>query len=130
MSQSYAVFIMMSNYFHDVATAMLMAASAALWLILKFYEKDAAGDSLVFLAKLHRGFSKLIIFSWVWIISAGLFRILTFRIYEWPNAVEKHQEYGLLVKYCIASAMMAGGAWLWSLVGRRMQALGAVQRGV
>lgn len=128
MSQPLAVFIMMSNYFHDVATAMIMAGSSSMWLILKIYEKSDSRDSGAFLLRLYRGFSKMIVFSWAWIVSAGLLRILTFRIYEWPNAVEKHQEYGLTIKYCVALGMMAAGAWMWSLVVVRMRAIGAAKR--
>ncbi len=123
MSHPLAVFIMMSNYFHDVATAMVMASSIALWVIMKFFEGSASPDAVDFLLRLYRGISKLVVFSWAWIFSAGLIRLFTFRIYEWPNAVAKNQEYGLMVKYCLALGMMAGGAWLWYVVAARMRAL-------
>lgn len=126
MSQPAAVFIMMSNYFHDVATAMIMASSVAMWIILKIYEDSSKPDARTFLVHLYQGISKMVIISWVWIVSAGLLRFITFNAYEWPNAVEKHQEYGLMVKYVIALAMMAGGAWLWVIVAKRMKAITAV----
>jgi len=126
MSRSAAVFIMMSNYFHDVATAMIMASSVAMWVILKIYEDSTKPDDRAFLVHLYQDISKVVIVSWVWIVSAGLLRFITFNTYEWPNAVEKHQEHGLMVKYVIALAMMAGGAWLWVMVAKRMRALTAV----
>ena len=126
MSQPVAVFIMMSNYFHDVATAMIMASSVAMWVILKRYEKNGSPGSTALLLWVYKGISKVVIFSWVWILSAGLLRFLTFRTYEWPNAVEKHQEYGLMVKYVIALAMMVGGACLWMVLQKKMRALSSL----
>jgi hypothetical protein len=35
MSQEFAVFLLMNNYFHDVATAMLMACAIVLWTLGK-----------------------------------------------------------------------------------------------
>lgn len=128
MSQPAAVFIMMSNYFHDVATAMIMASSVAMWVILKRYEDNAKPDAMAFLLRLYQGISKMVIVSWVWILSAGLLRLITFNTYEWPNAVENHHEHGLTVKYGIALAMMAGGAWLWIMVMKRMKAITRLYR--
>lgn len=128
MSQPLAVFIMMSNYFHDVATAMIMASSVTMWVILSRYEKNSSPGSAALLVWLYKGISKVVIFSWVWILSAGALRFLTFRTYEWPNAVEKHQESALMVKYCIALAMMVGGAYLWLLLMKKMRALTSLHR--
>jgi hypothetical protein len=128
MSQPAAVFIMMSNYFHDVATAMIMASSVTMWVILRRYEKNSSPGSIALIVWLYKGISKVVIFSWGWILSAGILRFLTFRTYEWPNAVEKHQEYGLMVKYGIALAMMAGGAYLWMVLIKKMRALTLLHR--
>lgn len=128
MSQPAAVFIMMSNYFHDVATAMIMASSVTMWVILKRYEKNGSPETTALLVGLYKGISKVVIFSWVWILSAGLLRFLTFRTYEWPNAVEKHQENGLMVKYVIALAMMVGGAYLWILLLKKIRSLTSLQQ--
>jgi len=35
MSPEFAVFLLMNNYFHDVATAMLLACAIVLWSIEK-----------------------------------------------------------------------------------------------
>lgn len=124
MSQAYAVVIMMSNYFHDVATAMIMACGVGMWVIIRKYENGGSG-SLAFLLRLYRGMRAVVIFSWAWIVFAGLLRLATFSAYEWPIAMAKHQETGLLAKYGIALSMVAAGSYLWLRVTRKMKAVSA-----
>jgi len=38
MSPELGVLIMMNNYFHDVATALLMASGYVIWVIVKKYD--------------------------------------------------------------------------------------------
>lgn len=123
MSPGYAVFLLMNNYFHDVATAMLLACGIALWIIIKQREgiKDPAAAG--YFLKLARGINGVAKFSLGWIIIAGIPRVLTFRSFEWPNAVGKHHEAGLIAKYVIALAMMLAGAWLWARLSKRIRGL-------
>lgn len=125
MSPEYAVVVMMSNYFHDVATAMIMACAVGMWVILRKYEGRGSSGPLVFLMRLYRGMWALVIISWAWVVTAGLLRLATFRSYEWPIAMAKHQEAGLLLKYGIAVSMVAAGSYLWLRVTRRMKTLSA-----
>lgn len=127
MSQSVAVFIMMSNYFHDVASAMIMACSVTMLLVLGRYDRTAEPGAGTIIHRLYRGISKVVIFSWLWVLSAGLLRVMTFNEYEWPNAVIKHQEYALMVKYCLGLAMLGGGAFMWTIVRKKMRAAAAAQ---
>ena len=120
---------MMSNYFHDVATAMIMASSVAMWVILKRFENPDSPEATDFLFRLYHGISRMVIVSWIWIVTAGILRLATFSSYEWPTAIENHHEYGLMVKYGIALSMMAGGAAFWSKVMKRMKAVTRRYRG-
>lgn len=121
---------MMSNYFHDVATAMPMACGVAMWLILKRYEAMPGPSALSSLIRLYRGISKIMIFSVVWIVGGGTIRILTLRSFEWANAAAKNQLKGLVLKYIIGTALMAGGAYLWIRLKRRIGEIqGAGSRG-
>ena len=122
MSQPMAVFILMSNYFHDVATAMLVACSFSLWVILtKYGQQDETKRD--FFARLYRAIKRIVIFSWIWIVSAGAIRIATFRSFEWVNAVEKHHETALIVKYVVAAVMIIGGSSAWIVLRRKAESL-------
>lgn len=127
MSQPFAVFILMSNYFHDVATAMLVACSFSLWVILEKYGQQDETKRLFF-ARLYRAIRNVVIFSWIWIVSAGILRIATFRSFEWVNAVEKHHETALLVKYGIAAVMVFVGSYTWIVLRRKAAAILGVSK--
>lgn len=123
MSQPLAVFILMSNYFHDVATAMLAACSFSLWVALTKYGMQEDRMNKEFFARLYKALRKVVIFSWVWIVAAGAIRMVTFRSFEWINAVEKHHEAALMVKYAVASVMIIAGAYSWTVLSRRAENL-------
>ncbi len=123
MSRSFAVFILMSNYFHDVATALLLASGIVMRVIVKNLEKEKGADEAQtrYFTALYRSVTYLAWFSVAWIVAGGVLRIATFSSFEWPNAVEKHLETGLIVKYIIALCMTAAGAVLWVRLARRMK---------
>ena len=116
MSQGFATFLLMNNYFHDVATAMLLACTVVLWILLKHLGEERDGVLIRYAAALYRGVTGIFRFSVLWIIASGILRVATFRSFEWFNTTQKHFEAGLLVKYGIAIAMMTVGALLWRRV--------------
>jgi len=118
MTPSFATFILMSNYFHDVATAMLLACGVVLRVLAR--NRDQEGDAVLrrYADDMHRSVNRLAWFSVVCVISKDILRIATFRSFEWWNAVQKHLEVALLVKYGIATLMMIAGAVLWMKYGK------------
>jgi len=125
MSPGFAVFVLMNNYFHDVATALILACGAAAWMLLKRVENAASGSVTAYFLVLYNKITRVFWFSIGWIIVGGIIRALTFSTFEWPNAVEKHHEAGLIAKYAIATIMMVIGAYLWIVVSRRVKKLHA-----
>lgn len=119
MSPSLAVFIMMNNYFHDVATAMLVACAIAMRVLLLGYEGNKGPDTKAFFLRLYQGISKIVIASVIWIAAGGALRILTLSSYEWKNAVDKGHTPGLIAKYIIALAMVVAGSFLWISLRKR-----------
>ena len=113
MTPGFAVFILMNNYFHDVATAMLLASAIALRMMLNKAETSSAQTTLPVLERLARFMTQIFWFSIAWIVVSGIVRAATFREFEWANAVALHHEAGLIAKYVIAVAMMVVGGFLW-----------------
>ncbi len=124
MSPSFAVFILMNNYFHDVATSMLLATAIAMRLVLGRVEAGSDGATLGYVRKLAKNTIRLLWFSVAWIIVSAIPRVLTFRSFEWANAVQLHHEAGLIAKYVIAAGMMIAGVWLWAGLLRDMRQRG------
>jgi hypothetical protein len=108
----------MSNYFHDVATAMLLACGIVLRVLARNQDQEKDAVLRKYADDMHRSVNRLAWFSVVWIIAGGILRFATFRSFEWWNAVQKHLETALLVKYGIATLMMIAGAVLWVKYGK------------
>lgn len=113
MSPGFAVFILMNNYFHDVATAMLLACAIALRMVLSQAGESRDQRAAASFVRLYNGINRVAWFSMAWIVLSGIVRVATFREFEWANAVEKHHEAGLMAKYVLAFLILAAGAWLW-----------------
>lgn len=121
MTQGFATFILMNNYFHDVATAMLLACSIVLWVFLKHLRTDDDRVLLGYARKLYGGVSTIFWFSVAWIIVSGFIRVATFTSFEWVNAGRGRFEAGLVMKYAIAGCMILIGIFLWSRLSREMK---------
>ncbi|MBI5640798.1 MAG: hypothetical protein HZA17_10255 [Nitrospirae bacterium] len=111
---------MMNNYFHDVATAMLMASGVTMWVILVRAEKAGSPDALDFMFRLYQGISKVVIGSLIWITVSAIPRILTFSSFEWANAFSRNHVPGLLAKHVVAFIILLCGMLLWIRLIKRI----------
>ncbi len=124
MSPEFGVFIMMSNYFHDVATALLAASGIALWIVLERFESSKRTDeSRKYFLKIYRSIVRFAWFSVSWILMAGLLRIVYFADFEWANAVEKNQETALVAKLVIAFVFVVFGVFIWLALNKKVKRL-------
>ena len=121
MSEGFAVFILMSNYFHDVATAMLLAAGAAMWIIMKTYERMNSPVLKPLLLSLSRSMIRIVWVSIAFIVIGLVLRLMTLRQFEWANAVNNDIIPGLVAKYIIATIMLAAGMFLWIALIKKLK---------
>lgn len=110
MSEPFAVFLLMNNYFHDVATAMLLACGIVMWALLKAGSSVSENGASAYASAMLRSVTRLVRFSVAWIVASGVIRIATIESFEWKNFTDKGLEAGLIAKYVIAVVMMAVGA--------------------
>lgn len=110
MSEPFAVFLLMNNYFHDVATAMLLACGIVMWAILKAGSSVSENGASAYASAMLRSVIRLVRFSVAWIVASGVIRVATIESFEWKNFTDKGLEAGLIAKYVIAVVMMAVGA--------------------
>ncbi len=126
MSPAAGIALMMNNYFHDVATALLMASAFALWVMLRRYDASPRGrEAARYFLDLHRSMTRLARFSLAWIVLGGIPRTIWYGEFEWANAAGRGQVAALVVKHVIAFGFVAGGAVLWARLRRRVAALRA-----
>jgi len=121
MSQTLGVILMMNNYFHDVATALLLAGGVALRMMMN--RLGAARDEAVreyFLA-LHRGMTRIVKIALVWIVLGGIPRVAFYTEFEWAHAAGKGQIPALLMKHLLFFVIVGVGARLWFTLNARVR---------
>lgn len=121
MSPVAGVALMMNNYFHDVATALLAASAVALVALLRLHDRAGGGaDAARLFLDMHRAMARLARFSLAWIVLGGIPRTIWYADFEWANAAGRGQVTALAVKHVVAFALVAGGVVLWRRLGRRV----------
>jgi hypothetical protein len=123
ISPALGLAIMMNNYFHDVATALLLGSAVALWAMVKRF--DPAGGPAVtrYLLRIHGAMTGLARIALAWIVLGGVPRVIFFMDFEWANAVGRLQVPALVLKHVLIFAAVGAGAALWLRLRRRMREL-------
>lgn len=113
------VLIIMNNYFHDVATAMLLSSALILWLLGRKALADGEQGRRWFAAA-YRVLTRVAIFSILWIVVGGIPRTIFFQDVEW-NMADPSNRYlftALMVKHAFMWLAVGLGVWLWSRMRR------------
>lgn len=125
MNPILGVLIMMNNYFHDVATALLLAGGIAMWTIVKKLGDSTEEGVQRYFLDIYRSITRLAKFSLYWILIGGVPRILAYKEFEWANAVGKSQVPALIVKHILVFAFVGGGAYMWIKLGKKIKGIKA-----
>lgn len=107
------VLLIMNNYFHDVATALLLASAVILWVLGRQAKAQGPG-SLRFMAIAYATLTRFAIGALVWIIVGGIPRTIFFAQLEWDPAVTRFLVPALIVKHVLMFAAVTSGAVLWA----------------
>lgn len=111
------VAIMMNNYFHDMATGLLVGSGFALHAIIRIQASMNTTEATLFFLKTNRQMVKLFKFALWWVILGGIPRTIFYTSFEWANAADKLQIPALAVKHVMMFAAVVWGIVAW----RRMQ---------
>ena len=111
------VAIMMNNYFHDMATGLLVGSGFALHAIIRIQASMNTLESTLFFLKTNRQMVKLFKFALWWVVLGGIPRTIFYTSFEWANAADKLQIPALAVKHVMMFAAVVWGIVAW----RRMQ---------
>jgi hypothetical protein len=108
------VLIILNNYFHDVATAMLFSSALIIWLLARSARHEGA-DALRRLESAYPLLTLVAWFSLAWIVIGGIPRALFFQQVEW-NLADTSNKYlfaALMVKHAFMWSAVAAGAVMW-----------------
>lgn len=114
---------MMNNYFHDVATALLLASGVVMWIIVKRLGDTTEESVIRYFLGIYHGVTKLAKFSLGWILIGGIPRTLAYQQFEWANAAGKGQVPALIVKHILVFIFVGAGAHIWIRINRRVKTL-------
>jgi hypothetical protein len=121
MSETAGVILMMNNYFHDVATALLLASGIAIWVIYKKFGDSDKPDVREYFLKLYGSMTFLVKFSLAWIILGGIPRTYFYTEFEWSHYAGRSQIPALIVKHILAFLFVAAGAYLWINIRKKVK---------
>lgn len=121
------VIVMMNNYFHDLATAVLLASAVATLLLVRVLGPSPSPDAVAVVLRLYPALTRLARIALVWIILGGIPRALYFRQLEWWDAAQKGVLPALGAKHMLMFTVVALGAWKWREVSRQVAALREAQ---
>ncbi len=113
-----AIFIMLNNFFHDFAVALLFACLLVMTFVYKAALRDDFPANREFAFRLFRWLNRAIIGSWVFIIAGGIIRTLAYKDYEWMEAAGRGQIAALVVKHLLLVSFIVGGTLLQLKVRR------------
>jgi heme/copper-type cytochrome/quinol oxidase subunit 3 len=112
---------MLNNYFHDVATALLLASGITMWIVLKRLEDGNGRAVNEYFLRIYRGITGLAKFALGWILLGGIPRTLFYKDFEWANAAGRAQIPALIVKHILAFIFVGAGAYLWIRLSRKIK---------
>jgi len=120
ISPGLGVAIMMNNYFHDVATALMAGSAFALHAIVRIQASMNTPTATLFFLKTHQQMVKLFRFALWWIIIGGIPRTIFYTSFEWANAADKLQVPALMVKHVLMATAVIWGAFAWRRLKRKV----------
>ena len=124
-SPALGVAIMMNNYFHDVATAMLAASSFCLYAIVTVRDRIDTPEATLFFLRTHQKMVTFFRFAVYWIIIGGVPRTIFYRSFEWNHFADRHQVPALMVKHLLMVVLVVWGVIAWRRLKARVAELRA-----
>jgi hypothetical protein len=118
MSGDWGILIVINNYLHDVATAVLLSSAVILYVL----DRQAKGAGEGERRALARAYGTLTRFAWgalAWIIVGGIPRTIFFPTYEFIPATVKNIVLDLVIKHVLLVAGVIAGGIMWIRIGTR-----------
>ena len=122
-SPGLGVAVMMNNYFHDVATALLLASGFTLHAIVRIQAAMNEPVATLFFLKTYQKMVKFFRFALWWIIIGGVPRTIFYVAFEWNHFADKQQVPALMVKHVIMAVAVVWGVVAWRRLKQKVARL-------
>lgn len=117
------IFVMLNNYFHDLAVAVFFCSVLISW----FIGRELEGEGFAFGVRLLQRLWLVAKLSLVWILLGGMVRALAYRDYEWMSAAGNGQIPALIIKHLLLASLVVIGLYLQFRLRRRLSSGGEGQ---
>lgn len=121
------ILIVINNYFHDLATAVLLGSAAIMYALGRQAEREGAA-AYVTLNGFYRTLTTFARVALVWIVVGGIPRVIFFRTHEFIPAIEKGLYTALGVKHAVMFTAVVVGIVLWRAVRKKIEAAAQLAR--
>lgn len=122
-SPGLGVAVMMNNYFHDVATALLAGSAFCLHAIVRIQGTMNNPTATLFFLKVHRQMVKFFRFAIWWIVIGGIPRTIFYVSFEWNHFADKQQVPALMVKHILMATAVVWGVSAWRRLKQKVARL-------
>ena len=123
MSIDWTIVIILNNYLHDVATAVLLSSAVILYVL----DRQAKGGGEGERKALARAYQALTRFAWgalAWIVIGGIPRTIFFERFEFIPANTNGIVLDLIIKHVLLVTGVIAGGIMWIRMGKRMRGYG------
>lgn len=117
------VMITVSSYSHDIATAVLAACGATIWVLSKNVPLPQERDAALFFVRVYQGITRMAKDSLYWILLIGVPRVVYYKKYEWSDAAGDLQIAAIVIKHIIMFLLVGAGLYYWSQLSDRVRDL-------
>ncbi len=114
------VLIIMNNYFHDVATAVLIAAAIIMGVLARQARAGGPQETAA-LARAYPTLSRFAIGALVWIVLGGIPRVIFFNTHD-LGAVFDDLATAIIVKHVVELGAVVVGVVMWRRTKRLVEA--------
>lgn len=118
-----SILVMLNNYFHDFATALVVVCTYGMLLMMKYAEQSGGQDSRQMVLALYPKMVHVTGGSVAFVFIAGIVRAFTYKEFEWHDAIAAGQVAALMVKHVILFLLFAYGIYLWVIVHKKVKAM-------
>ena len=115
-----AVLVMMNNYFHDFAAAVLIVSVLLTFFMAREIESKGKDVKLYF-SNVYTRMSHVIGITLAFIFMAGIVRTFTYKDFEWANAVGTEQVPAIIVKHLIILFFVVYGIIGWIKLHKKVK---------
>ena len=116
-----SLLIILNNYLHDVATAVLLSSAVILYVLGRQAKSGGEGERRA----LARAYGTLTRFAWgalAWVIIGGIPRTIFFNQYEFIPANVNGIVLDLIIKHVLLVSGVIAGAVMWVRIGKQAKA--------